>query len=215
MKILDYILKFGFMYMISICMLTVMGPWLIETGNTSIISKDRFENVVELTLDNAFDSDKYLKVSTVSEKNNKYEVNFYMPEGGHKKVLAILIEKKMIKEPDSLVLPVSIGSKDLKQFVDSKVYGESGQLIALKVDNQYLIGKNPSIIKRLIFYFFGGVTMIVGFLSLIFTSVVMVDNIKIYKEKGSFPDLPNSVESKLNGIKYLFGGFKSDKKKDS
>ena len=56
--------------------------------------------------------------------------------------------------------------------------------------------------------------MIIIWWETILRLLVFVETIKTYQKTGEFPNLPNSINSKLEGLKYILRGFKLKDKND-
>ena len=190
------------MFFLTITLMFIIGPWLVSLGNNLIIPNSEFEIVNSIQIENVFDSDKYLGLE-VKTTNNSYSLNYYLPEEKPNELLNYLMKNSLINESWQEVMPIYV--ENTTQRHDSILAkGSFNKLEVLKVNGQDIIGSSGSIIKKWIYYLFGFILSLIGTLGLFLTFWVLYSNIKIYKKKGHLPEIPNSIDRKIEGIKYIF-----------
>ena len=107
-------------------------------------------------------------------------------------------------------LPFTLTKKQLNNLgeVRVKVNINSQKIEKLTINNQYIIGEEPSIIRIGFIYFLAVLTFMLGLASLLITIFMFINSYGIYSKTGSLPKLPNTVESKIKGLKFIASMFK-------
>ena len=108
-------------------------------------------------------------------------------------------------------MPIELKKNNLSSYTDIQYRLDKNKIEFLSINNQLVIGSKNTILKKSIYYILGGIFSIVGFLGLLLSSMTLFDYIKTYQQTGTFPSLPNSINSKIEGVQYIFRGFKSKK----
>ncbi|MDO6601330.1 hypothetical protein Q4538_01270 [Arenibacter palladensis] len=212
---LEYILKFGFMFGLSIALVFAVGPAFFKKAKLDKTNLSNTARVRYFSLDYAFDSEKYIQLKLIMNKSDTVSKIYFIPEKQHKDVLSFLVKEKFISNNNIReILPLKLTSQQL-QSLDNIIFKLNGNHIeVLAIDNYYLVGKNPSIVEKIIYYGLGIIFISMGLLAFFLSSLVFIDTIKIYRKTGKVPNLPNSINSKLEGLKYIFRGFKLKDKND-
>ena len=92
--------------------------------------------------------------------------------------------------------------------------GELG-IDQLKAGNRFIIGSTPGYGKRIFAFISGIFVMILGIGSSALAILSLIQNFRTYRKTGDLPSLPNSFDSKVNGIKFLLGLKSKEKKQQS
>lgn len=212
---LEYILKFGFMFGLSIALVFAVGPAFYKKAKSDKTNFSNTTRVKYFSLDYAFDSEKYMQLKLIINKGDTLSKNYFIPEKGHKDVISFLVKEKFITSNNIReILPLKLTSQQLQSLgnITFKLNGDHIEVLA--INNYYLVGNNPTIVGKVIYYGLGIIFIAMGLLAFFLSSLVFVDTIKIYQKTGEFPNLPNSINSKLEGLKYIFRGFKLRNKKN-
>jgi len=206
MKLLEYILKFGFMIGLSLALIFAVAPAFYDKATS-----DSVEGVaVDLqTLNLSFDSDskKYLRVIVSTKHGIEYRKGIYVPEGGFDRLISSLDSFELLdKRKWAEQLPISVEAQSLGQVFTLKT-NKVGAIDSLAVDDNYIIG-GPSIFQIGLLYLLTVVFGLLGIAAFGLTFMAFRQTYLEYKRVGSFPNLPNSIDSKAEGVKFIFRGFK-------
>lgn len=215
MKMLEYILKFGFMFGLSIALVFVVGPAFYKKGKSDKTNFSNTARVRYFSLDYAFDSEKYIQLKLIINKGDTVSKNYFIPEKEHKDVISFLVKEKFVTTNNIReILPMKLTPQQL-QSLGNIIFKLNGkQIEVLAIDDYYLVGNNPTIIGKVIYYGLGIIFIAIGLFAFFLSSLVFVETIKTYQKTGEFPNLPNSINSKLEGLKYILRGFKLKDKND-
>lgn len=212
MKLFEYILKFGFMFGLSIVLMLYGGPAFfkkVQNDETNVKSSD---GLLELKLHNVFNSNDYTQFLIITQSNDSLIKNYYVPEKEYRSIEDFLIKNQLIQGEELLKsLPIVLKKNDLLDYEDIKYRLNKNNIEFLSINNQLLIGNKITKLGKAIYYILGGLISVVGFLGFLLSSMTLIDCIKTYQQTGAFPSLPNSINSKIEGLQYIFRGFKSKK----
>lgn len=213
MKLIDYILKFGFGIALGLVIIFKISPLLFNTAEelkNEVLQEDRLLFLsLECFVPNDYDDIKLTgELSNAKSFKNIYEVT---NNASYDRLVKLLfrhniIDKKELKGK----LPFSLTRQQLYDLgrVKVKVNKDNQKIEKLTINDEYIIGSEPSIIRICLIYFLGGVIFILGLSSLIVTLIMLFKNLNIYNKTDKLPELPNTVESKIKGLKFLTKWFR-------
>ena len=106
-------------------------------------------------------------------------------------------------------MPISLNGEDISYLGDEFRIkaNEVGGIESLMADDEYLIG-GPTKLKVVILYLLSGIFVVLGVCGLGVTLLAFMQTYVQFQRTGKFPDLPNSIDSKVEGWKFIFRGFK-------
>ena len=138
-------------------------------------------------MDYAFDSEKYMQLKLIINKGDTVSKNYFIPEKGHKDVISFLVKEKFVTSNNIReLLPLKLTSQQL-QSLDNIIFKLNGNHIeVLAIDNYYLVGKNPSIVEKIIYYGLGIIFISMGLLAFFLSSLVFIDIFKIYQNAQDY-----------------------------
>ncbi|MFC4095525.1 hypothetical protein [Euzebyella saccharophila] len=181
----------------------------IDPDQTNIITVNE---LLELKLNHVFNGEDYMQFSIIIQPNDTLTKNYYLPEKEYTAIEEFLVKNRHIKNKALFkLLPIVINKTELKDYKDIKYRLKNKSIELLSINNHSLIGRKTTALEKIIYYLLGGGFSLVGLLAFLLSSMVFFDCIKTYQKTGVFPDLPNSIGSKVEGLKYVFRGFKSKK----
>ena len=212
MKIIDYILKFSFGIALGLVIIFKISPLLfnIAEGLTNEALKE--DKLLFLSLE-CFIPNDYSdvrltgKLSNAKGFTNVYEVS---NNSSYNHLVKLFFNHGLIGEKDLKgKLPFSLTKEQLDYLgeVKVKLNKENKNIEKLIIDDVYILGDKPSIIRIGFIYFLTGLTFILGGASLITAIIMLLVNLNIYNKTNNLPKLPNSVESKINGVRFLMRWF--------
>lgn len=212
MRLLEYILKFGFMFGTSIVLMFYGGPAFFKKVQNDEVNVESSDGLLELNLHNVFNSNDYIQFFIITKSNDSLITNYYVPEKEYKSLEKFLFKNQII-QGDVLLksLPIELKKNNLSSYTDIKYRLDKNNVEFLSINDELVIGSSNTILKKSIYYLLGSILSIVGFLGFLLSSMTLFDYIKTYQQTGTFPSLPNSITSKIEGLKYIFRGFKSKK----
>ena len=208
MKLIDYVLKFGFMFGLSIVLMFYAGPAFIKKIESDQTKVQITDGLLEFRLSNVFNGTDYLQLFILTKSNDTLIKNYYVPDKEYSGIKTFLVENQIVQnKPLSKLLPIVLKKPELTYYKDIKYRLEKNNVELLSINDHYLIGKRTTVFKKVIYYILGGVFGIVGLLAFLLTSIVFFDCIQSYQKTGVLPSLPNSIDSKIQGLKYILRGF--------
>lgn len=214
MKLLEYLLKFGFMFGLSVALICAVGPAIYYKAKPDITNQKNANGLKYFNLDYVFDSDKHIQLKLITNKDDTISRYYYIPEKEHENIMLFLISKKFtVTKNISEILPLELTGQQLKLIKDVGFKLNRNHIELLTIDDYYIIGNKISFFKTIAYYGLGTIFIIIGLLAFTLSSLVFYETIKIYQNTGEFPNIPNSIDSKIEGIKYIFRGFRSKKSK--
>lgn len=187
-----------------------MGP--------DLVSKALTDPVEELSKGNL----KYLHIDYLNGRKGNYielvikmdslidKSTFYTKEYGHKNLVGFLVEQNIIhhsnrySQLDSIV-PYVMDPEYLSQLGDVYYEIENHQIVKLKAGNHFIIGSVPGLGKRIFLFLFGLALIVIGAGLSALAVYSLFLNFRTYQNTGNLPELTNSFDSKVNGIKFLLG----------
>lgn len=218
MRLFEYLLKFGFMYAVSLGLLLGLGPWLWHMASDSSQVPVSFEEITgfELFTPNpqAYGAENYLGFRLTTTKNEDYQRIFYVPDGEHLELIETLYNLQLLNETIALSeqLPVSWTIANNPKFLHSLAYKlEEGAINQLWINDEIVVGQRSSI-KIFLQYTVAALFVLVGFVGFIVITMELVRQLKIFNRTGELPELPNSVDAKWEGLKFLIRGFRPKEK---
>ena len=103
MKLLEYILKFGFMVGLSLTLMFAVAPAFYDKASNDSVDGE----VIDLSaLSLHFDSDakKYLRIIITTEQGVEYRQGIYVPEGGYDELISSLHSFELLDKKQCLNL---------------------------------------------------------------------------------------------------------------
>jgi len=214
MKLIDYILKFGCLFALSTFLVLRVGPHFIykqSEEKSKILEYDGIKEL-KLTLINPIDVN-YIKLNVQLSNNNTYS-KIYRIKANEHKVLFKFLEEQNILTSNLTVnkFPIELPKKKLNQINSVQMDANGSNVInKLVLNDYYLVGKEDSIIKNVLFIILGIFFILLGLLLFLSSINLLVANIKIYNKTGELPKLWNTIDSKIEAWKYILGGSKNKK----
>ncbi|WP_378181392.1 hypothetical protein [Aquimarina sp. SS2-1] len=213
-NLLDYILKFGCLFTLSIFLALKVGPYFICLKSIEKSKIKEYEGVEELrlTLINPIDVN-YIKLNVLLSDNNTYTKIYRLKDNKHKELFEFLEEQNIsISNLTIDTFPIEVPKKKLNQIDKVQMHADGSNVInKLILNNYYLVGQKGSIFKNVSFIILGVFFILLGLL-LFFSSInLLVTNIKIYRRTGEIPKLWNTIDSKIEAWKYILGKNKTKK----
>ena len=209
MKLLEYILKFGFMIGLSLALIFAVSPAFYNKATNDSVEGNAID-LSRLSLHFDSDSEKYLRIIINTKQGVEYRKGIYVPEGGYDKLISFLHGLELLdKKKWTGQLPISIEAQKLGQVFTLET-NKAGAIDSLTTDGQYIIG-GSSIFQIGLLYLLSIVFGLLGILAFGLTFMAFRQTYVEYQKTGSFPDLPNSIDSKVEGVKFVFRGFKEKK----
>lgn len=214
MRLTEYLLKFGFMYGVSLGLLFVLTPLMwksAEEANPSRLPNTRLQQL-KLFVQNSqsFGEERYLDLQLIDASDQHYRTTFFLPDRDHLELLEVLHKHKLISSSQNIlaVLPVMVDYRDQPELL-SAVYLEvkDKRIVHFQLSGETVIG-NAGYGRQVILYLLSVVFGVAGILGTALTTYVVAGNFRQFNQTGRLPDLPNSVQSKWEGLKFLFKGFK-------
>jgi hypothetical protein len=215
MRLLEYILKFGFMYGVSIGLLLVLAPlmWKSAGEATPRLIPNTHLQQLKLFVKNpqSFGEERYLDLQVIDASGQQYGTIFFLPDRDHRELLKVLNDHKLIGTPHTIMaeLPVVLTYQNHQELL-SDVYLDvkENRINQLQLGGQMVIG-NSGYGRQAFLYLLSVVFGVGGILALALTTYALAGNLRQYNQSGRLPDLPNSVQSKWEGLKFLLKGFKN------
>ncbi|MET7030093.1 hypothetical protein [Sediminicola luteus] len=195
-------LLFGFTF--CILLVFVVSPTLFKKTKDTKSNIPITKQLEYFSLDYVFDGKKYIQLNLGSNVVDTLTRNFYIPDGEHKRILKFLRTNNIIINGDlDQILPLSLSKNQLTAFNDIRIKNNQRRIEILVIDGYYLIGTKPSLFVTGVYYFLGGIFMLLGLAGFL----LLVFGLINYFKTGELPNLPNKFE----GIIYVLSGFKSKK----
>lgn len=215
MKILEYILKFGFGIILGIVVIFKVSPILFKKAgdikNETFIGTSLNKLSAEFFVPNDTD---YIKIEgeLANEINFSKIVDVSEDESFTFLINVLYHEKLVVSKEAKNILPLTLLKEELKSIKEVKVkYDEKREVEKLILKDKYIIGNKSSIVRALFIYFLGGVIFLLGLVSLFVTLIMLFKNIKEFNSSGRLPNLPNTVDNKIKGLKYIMKLLKKNK----
>lgn len=215
MKIIDYILKFSFGIALGLVIIFKVSPLLFNKANelkNEVLIEDQLSSlIIESSVPNDY---SYLKLKAEFLENKDFQQICYMSENNScTRLINVLKTKKIIKSKLlKEVIPLRLDQKQIKSLgkIEIKINKENKNIEKLIISDVYIIGDKPSIVRIGFIYFLGGTLFILGVSSLIITIIMLFKNLRIYCKTDKLPELPNTVESKIKGVRFLIKWFRGN-----
>ncbi len=218
-KFLSYSLRIAFLVGVFIITVIYGGPQLIfiafEDSNKGL-DKGELESLSVSFLDEH--TVTYIKFM-VQVSGTYDEAVYYTIEGEHLKLVDFLIKNNLIEKVDNRInleeeLPIQISYAQCQQFGEVLYQLEDNGFSRLKIGNEFIIGSPPGLLKRALAFIFGVIVLLLGVSSAGLALYSLFSNFRMLIDTGHLPDLPNSVDAKIEGLKFLFGMSKKDDSMD-
>ena len=217
MKFLDYILKFSFGIALGLVIIFKISPLIFSTANdlkNEVLNEDKLLYLsLECFIPGDYD-DVRLRYE-LSDKRKFMHIYAVRNNDTYNRLTDLLFEKKLIDKKDLKgKLPLNLTDEQLRTLgtVKVKIDEENKDVEKLTINEEYIIGNKPSIIRIGFIYFLGVIGFILGTASLLVTIIMFRNNLNIFYNTGKLPTLPNTVESKKEGLKFLIRWFIGDRK---
>ncbi len=115
-----------------------------------------------------------------------------------------IIKNKEIKK----ALPLIVGRSQIKEFKTTKIkIGKHQSIEKIKIGNTFVIGVRNSKFKSFGLFFICGIIFLLGVLTLLVSVYMLLYNLKVFSETGKLPELPNTVDNKIRGLKFIYKLF--------
>lgn len=214
MRLFEYLLKFGFMYGVSIGLIFVLAPLMWENAQEAEPSHTPNTQLQQLKLfvqnPQSYGEERYLDMQLTDASGQQYRTTFFLPDRDHRELIEVLHKHNIIGSPQNLLaeLPVIVKYENHKELL-SEVYLEikGNQIHQFRLGGEMVIG-NAGYVRQVFLYLLTVVFGVGGILALTLTTYAFIGNMRQYNQTGKLPELPNSVHSKWEGLKFLFRGFK-------
>ena len=181
MRLIEYILKFGFGLALGLVIVFIVSPLLFNKAKelgTEILKKDELQSLsVEYLVTNNND---YVKIKGVLSNNRDFKVIYDTSENNsYKELIDILFEGNIITSNDiQQVIPLKISKSKLNKLDNVQVViSDQDHLEKLLVGNIYIIGNKPSSIRSAFVYMLGVVVFMFGLASF-FVTIIMLYNLR-------------------------------------
>ena len=138
---------------------------------------------------------------------------YYTGKGEHLKLVEFLSVNGLIEKVDNRInlqdnLPIEVLHEECQELGQVfYLYDKSG-FSKLKIGEAFIIGSSSGLIKRVLAFVFGIIVLLLGVCSALLAVYSLFLNFRELVKTGHLPDLPNSVDSKIEGLKFIFGGRK-------
>ncbi|WP_299104236.1 hypothetical protein [uncultured Tenacibaculum sp.] len=216
MKFFDYMLKFGFGIALGLVIIFKVSPILFNKAKElkdEIFEEDKLHFLsLESFIPNDYEDIRLRgELSKGKRFTNIYEVS---QNPSYNNLLEVLFSRGIIDKRDLKgKLPFSLTSQQLSNFglIKVKFNNEDRSVEKLIIDNKYIIGTKPSTARIWFIYFLGSVIFLLGMSSLLVTLIMLYKNVMIFMRTEKLPDLPNTVETKKEGLKFLMKWFRKNK----
>jgi len=207
-KLFDYILKFGCLFTLSVFLILRVGPYLIYKKSEEKSKIEEYKGIEELklTLINPIDVN-YIKLNVLLSNNNTYSKIFRIKAKEHIGLFQFL-EKQNIQTSNLKInkFPIIVPKEKLSEINKVQMDANGSDVInKLVLNDYYLVGKEDSMVKNVLLIILGVFFMLLGLLLFLSSLNLLITNIKIYKKTGEFPKLWNTVDSKIEAWKHIFG----------
>lgn len=214
MRVFEYLLKFGFMYGVSLGLLLVLAPLMWknagETGSNHVPNTRLQELKLFIDVPEAIGAERYLNLQLTDNNGQQYKTFFFVPDGEHRPLAQVLEKYQFISSVENITaeLPIVLSHQDQPELL-SAVYLEikNNRIYHFQLGGAVVIG-DAGIGRQVFLYLLSIVFGLAGVLSLALTTLALIGNLREYSRIGQLPDLPNSLQSKWKGLKYLLKGFK-------
>ncbi|EZH71330.1 hypothetical protein ATO12_10790 [Aquimarina atlantica] len=212
MKEIEYIIKFGLLFLVPLLLIFQVGPHFINIQAEEETRLVEYENIEEIAINTLipieYKNYDDIKINLHLSNNKKTYWIFTIIDKEHLKLINFLRHEKLITEqPIIKQIPLCIPAEKLSHI---KVRMGKSKLI---LNDQYVIGKPISIFLIILSVLFGIATILSGGLIFLSGIKLLVTNIKIYKNTGEAPALWNRFDNSYEAWKYILGGFKTKNNK--
>lgn len=203
MKAIDNILGFVFITFLSFVLLFTMGPYFIKLAGQPEELK-QLEDIKSIKFNYAFNVERYLMLTLVTKNDKTLAKRFFVTDNEHTKLIDFFVKNKVVTSTSLKdILPVNLNNHRLETFTNIQVKTKNTEIKKLVINGTYVVGNSTTLLRRAFLYFLGVFAFIVG--ALMFLLLVFV--IITYRKTGELPNTPDKIE----GLKYIFRGFKSKK----
>ncbi|GAA4279013.1 hypothetical protein [Aquimarina mytili] len=208
MKLLDYTLKFSFFLAVSLSATFIAGPLIYKTA---MESKNETLETRELgSLEADFlneNTTKYIKLEGNFFNGERFQRVFNTTEKTHLGLFKFFKDKKLITDtsPEDF-LPIVISNEKLVELGQVQAKFDNKRLLEkLIIDNTYIIGAPESSIRIVVLVILSIIIILLGVASFVVGSIMFYKNYNTFKKTGKLPEMPNTAENKIKGIKFLLG----------
>jgi len=215
MKLFDYILKFSFFIVLSLVAVFIAGPLIYKTAIKSKNEVLEIRTIEGLKIDFLNENTtRYIKLEGSFSKNIRFRKIFNIKEKNHLELFNFLQDKKLIADASpETSLPIIISDKKIIELGEVKTkFNDERLLEKLIIDNSYIIGAPESNIRIIFLVILSIIIILLGVSSFVVGSIMFYKNYMIYKKTGKLPELPNTADNKIKGIKFLLGRKKKSEK---
>lgn len=215
MRLIEYLIKFSFLFGVSISSIFLLGPGLISQVYLQQRDNLVYDSITKFDLIFLNEhSEKYVKLKL--KIGGHYEEKIYfLPDKQHLEIINFLRTKRIVstelKDNEFVkVIPISIPREKLNEFNQVITQIDENHIEFLSIEDIVIIGK-ASTIKRNLALIIGVLIIVIGIIIAILGILVLISKISFYKKTGKLAPLPNSIDQMTNGVKVLFRINKPDK----
>ena len=214
MRPFEYLLKFGFMYAVSLGLLLGLAPWLWKNASDSSTIPQQTEPITQFELftpsPQSFGAENYLGLQLTAASGQTFRKVFYVPDREHIAMLNKLYSLQLLNRSIALheQLPLRWTLQSNPALLNSIAYRrDEGGNDQVAIGNEFVVGQRNSI-GTFFQYVVAGIFALAGLGLLPLVTLELGRQLKIFNQTGHLPELPNSVDSKWEGLKFLLRGFK-------
>lgn len=208
MKLIEYILKLGFGYALSLVLIFSIVPLLLTTAFDKDDSPEQDLQLLKIYK-------PYPQHDLFYPQINKRDGSAYYKdyEGNlkeRKPLFQFLRKNNFLKKEEQLsdILPFELNTQQLRSFNKIEYQVEYKKIKTLSINDQTIVFPKNGFGNKVFLVFLAIVLGLTGIFGLILMTLAFLNAYKIYQQTGVWPDLPNSIDSKFNGLKCIFNGFK-------
>lgn len=202
------------MFGVSIGLLLVLAPLMWKSAGEATPSHIPNTHLQQLKLfvQNAqsYGEERYLDLQVIDTSGQQYGTIFFLPDRDHRELLKVLHDHKLIGNPHTIMaeLPIVLTYQNHQELL-SDIYLEvkENRINQLQLGGKMVVG-NAGYVRQVFLYLLSVVFGLGGILTLFLSTYALAGNLRQYNQTGRLPELPNSIHSKWEGLKFLFRGFK-------
>ena len=208
LKLIEYILKLGFGYALSLVLIFSIVPLLLTTAFDKDDSPEQDLQLLEIYQPYPQHDLFYLQI------NKRDGSAYYKDYGGdlkeRKPLFQFLRKNNFLKKEEQLsdILPFELSAQQLQSFNRIQYEVEDKKIKTLSINDQTIVFPQNGFGSKVFLVLLAVILGIVGIFGCILMTMALNNAIKSYRQTGVWPDLPNSIESKFNGLKWILNGFK-------
>ncbi|UZO82089.1 hypothetical protein NBT05_06350 [Aquimarina sp. ERC-38] len=211
MKLIEYILKIGFGYALSFVLLFSIVPLLYQTAINKDSQHTTPQNIQSLKIYKPSPHYDYFYLQITTDKGEAYFKNFEGDAKERKPLFQFLRKNKFLKKEEQLqdILPFEL-KKEQWNAINPIYFQVDGQKITeLSINKTIIIGTSHSYGRKVFLIFLTIIFALAGIFGVLLMTLAFFNSYKSYQKTGTWLDLPNSIDSKTYGLKWILNGFKT------